>query len=166
MKVKIILVILVIFVAAVIGAMKFHRAGVERDAAQPGEREFRSAEYNSFQAECERGRTTEQQFAASIKSGDGKYRRTDKAAFEQVLAEVRPGMDEEKIMRIAGKPSYVHATWHNDTEILCYWEYVLSGHRRGGDFIVDENADIAFDKNHHAVTAAETWQRIDPSSVR
>ena len=161
MKTKMSVVILVVVAASVIWAVKVRRAGVAQDAVQPTERELRAAEYQPFQAECERGRTTEQQFAASIKSHDGKYRRPDQAAFEKRLGEVRPGMDEEEVIRIAGKPSYVDAAWRNDTDLVCSWEYVLSGHQRGGDFIVDENVDIAFNKHHRTMTAAEIWQRID-----
>jgi hypothetical protein len=169
MKTKMSVVILVVVAVSVIWAVRVRRVGVAQNAAHPGEREFRAAEYAPFQAECERGRTTEQQFAASIKSRDGKYRRTDQAAFEKRLGEVRPGMNEEEVMRIAGGPSYVHAAWRNDTDLVCSWEYVLSGHLRGGEFIVDENIDIPFNKYHRAMTAADAWQRIDsgqPSRVQ
>lgn len=162
MKTKMSVVILVVIAASVIWAVKVRRAGVARDAAQPTQRELRAAEYKPFQAECERGRTTEQQFAASIKSRDGKYQRTDQAALEKKLGEVRPGMDEEEVIRIAGKPSYVYAAWRNDTDLVCSWEYVLSGHQSGDDFIADENVDIPFNKNHRTMTAADAWQRIDP----
>jgi hypothetical protein len=160
-KTRMIVVILVVIVASVIWAVKVRRAGVARDAAQPNERELRVAEYQPFQAECERGRTTEQKFAISIKSRDRNYRGTDQAALEKKLREVRPGMDEEEVIRMAGKPSYVHAAWRNDTDLVCSWEYVLSGHQRGVDFIVDETIDIPFDKYHRAMTVAEAWHRID-----
>ena len=160
MKTKVSVVILVLVAASVIW-MKVHRTGTAQNAAQPTERELRAAEYQPFQAECERGRTTEQQFAASIKSRDGQYRRTDQAALEKSLGEVRSGMDEEEVIRIAGKPSYVYAAWRNDTDLVCSWEYVLSGHQRGGDFIVDETVDIPFNKHLRTMTAADACQRID-----
>lgn len=155
--------ILIVVAAAVIWSLKIRRASVPGGTTQPTEREIHAADYKPFQAECERGHATEQQFATSVKLSKGSYGRTDRMAFEERVAEVRPGMEEEQVVRIAGKPSYVLASWHNDTELMCYWKYVLSGHQQGREFIFDDVIEIAFDRHHRAMTAADTWQRIDPS---